>query len=99
MTTGNANSGTATVEVYDPNGNLLVSLCAETSWHEIRALIDYGIWCVPSAPNPVYSRINVIQRSHPESIRTAERDKPRFAISRHASLCGGFLFHAALTAL
>src|SRR5256885_14377043 len=30
-TTGNANSGTATVEVYDPNGNLLVSLCAETS--------------------------------------------------------------------
>ena len=29
--TGNANSGTATVEVYDPNGNLLVSLCAETS--------------------------------------------------------------------
>src|SRR5947207_12785688 len=27
--TGNANSGTATVEVYDPNGNLLVSLCAE----------------------------------------------------------------------
>jgi hypothetical protein len=28
---GNANSGTATVEVYDPNGNLLVSLCAETS--------------------------------------------------------------------
>src|SRR6266567_3845044 len=30
-TTGNANSGTATVEVYDPNGNLLVSLCAETT--------------------------------------------------------------------
>ena len=29
--TGNANSGTATVEVYDTNGNLLVSLCAETS--------------------------------------------------------------------
>ena len=29
--TGNANSGTATVEVYDPNGNLLVSLCAETT--------------------------------------------------------------------
>ncbi|HEY4273639.1 MAG TPA: hypothetical protein VGM65_16685 [Candidatus Udaeobacter sp.] len=29
--TGNANSGTATVEVYDPNGNLLVSLCAETA--------------------------------------------------------------------
>jgi len=29
--TGNANSGTATVEVYDANGNLLVSLCAETS--------------------------------------------------------------------
>ena len=29
--TGNANSGTATVEVYYPNGNLLVSLCAETS--------------------------------------------------------------------
>src|SRR5437667_10176105 len=30
-TTGNANSGTATVEVYDPNGVLLVSLCAETA--------------------------------------------------------------------
>ena len=29
--TGNANAGTATVEVYDTNGNLLVSLCAETS--------------------------------------------------------------------
>ena len=29
--TGNANSGTATVEVYDPNGVLLVSLCAETA--------------------------------------------------------------------
>src|SRR6266566_8285903 len=29
--TGNANSGTATVKVYDPNGNLLVSLCAETA--------------------------------------------------------------------
>src|SRR5438046_4083704 len=29
--TGNANSGTATVEVYDTNGNLLVSLCAETA--------------------------------------------------------------------
>jgi hypothetical protein len=28
--TGNANSGPATVEVYDPNGNLLASLCAET---------------------------------------------------------------------
>jgi hypothetical protein len=28
--TGDANSGPATVEVYDPNGNLLVSLCAET---------------------------------------------------------------------
>jgi hypothetical protein len=27
---GNANSGPATVEVYDPNGNLLASLCAET---------------------------------------------------------------------
>jgi hypothetical protein len=29
--TGNANSGTATVEVYDTNGNLLVSLCADTT--------------------------------------------------------------------
>ena len=29
--TGNANSGTATVKVYDPNGNLLVTLCAETA--------------------------------------------------------------------
>src|SRR5213596_3915723 len=29
--TGNANSCTATVEVYDPNGVLLVSLCAETA--------------------------------------------------------------------
>ncbi len=29
--TGNANSGTATVKVYDPNGVLLVSLCAETA--------------------------------------------------------------------
>ncbi len=29
--TGNGNSGTATVEVYDANGNLLVSLCAETT--------------------------------------------------------------------
>jgi len=28
--TGNANSGPATVQVYDPNGNLLASLCAET---------------------------------------------------------------------
>jgi Tfp pilus assembly protein PilF len=27
--TGNANSGPATVQVYDPNGNLLVSLCAD----------------------------------------------------------------------
>ncbi|HEU0273039.1 MAG TPA: hypothetical protein VFQ83_00745 [Candidatus Udaeobacter sp.] len=29
--TRNANSGTATVKVYDPNGNLLLSLCAETN--------------------------------------------------------------------
>ena len=29
--TGDANTGSATVEVYDPNGNLLVSLCAETA--------------------------------------------------------------------
>jgi hypothetical protein len=28
--TGDANTGSATVEVYDPNGALLVSLCAET---------------------------------------------------------------------
>src|SRR6266487_5747101 len=21
-------------------------------WHEIQALTDHGIWCVPSAPNP-----------------------------------------------
>jgi hypothetical protein len=28
--TGDANSGPATVEVYDPNGNLVASLCAET---------------------------------------------------------------------
>jgi hypothetical protein len=28
--TGNANSGPATVEVYDPNGNLLATRCAET---------------------------------------------------------------------
>jgi hypothetical protein len=27
--TGNATAGPATVQVYDPNGNLLVSLCAE----------------------------------------------------------------------
>jgi hypothetical protein len=27
--TGNANAGPATVEVYDPNGALVVSLCAE----------------------------------------------------------------------
>jgi hypothetical protein len=27
---GDANSGPATVEVYDPNGVLLTSLCAET---------------------------------------------------------------------
>ena len=27
--TGNANSGTATVKVYDPNGVLLVTLCAD----------------------------------------------------------------------
>jgi hypothetical protein len=29
--TGNANRGSATVKVYDPNGVLLVSLCAETA--------------------------------------------------------------------
>ena len=29
--TGNANTGSATVKVYDPNGVLLVSLCAETA--------------------------------------------------------------------
>src|SRR6266480_1569769 len=29
--TGKANTGSATVKVYDPNGNLLVSLCAETA--------------------------------------------------------------------
>jgi hypothetical protein len=29
--TGDANTGSATVKVYDPNGVLLVSLCAETS--------------------------------------------------------------------
>jgi hypothetical protein len=29
--TGNANGGSATVKVYDPNGVLLVSLCAETA--------------------------------------------------------------------
>ena len=29
--TGNANTGPATVEVYDPNGVLLVTLCAETT--------------------------------------------------------------------
>jgi hypothetical protein len=28
--TGNTNAGPATVQVYDPNGNLLASLCAET---------------------------------------------------------------------
>ena len=28
--TGDANTGSAKVKVYDPNGNLLVSLCAET---------------------------------------------------------------------
>ena len=28
--TGNTRSGPATVEVYDTNGNLLVTLCAET---------------------------------------------------------------------
>jgi hypothetical protein len=27
--TGNANSGPATVQVYDPNGVLLVTLCAD----------------------------------------------------------------------
>jgi hypothetical protein len=27
---GNANSGPATVEIYDPNGNLLATRCAET---------------------------------------------------------------------
>ena len=29
--TGNANSGTATVQVYDPNGNLLATLCADAA--------------------------------------------------------------------
>jgi hypothetical protein len=29
--TGNANAGPATVQVYDPNGNLLVSLCADAA--------------------------------------------------------------------
>jgi hypothetical protein len=29
--TGNANAGSATVKVYDPNGNLLVTLCADTA--------------------------------------------------------------------
>jgi hypothetical protein len=29
--TGDANTGSATVKVYDPNGVLLVSLCAETA--------------------------------------------------------------------
>src|ERR1044071_9492615 len=29
--TGDANVGTATVKVYDPNGNLLVTLCADTA--------------------------------------------------------------------
>jgi hypothetical protein len=29
--TGDANTGSATVDVYDPNGVLLVSLCAETT--------------------------------------------------------------------
>lgn len=29
--TGDANTGSATVEVYDPNGVLVVSLCAETA--------------------------------------------------------------------
>ena len=29
--TGDANTGSATVEVYDPNGVLLVTLCAETA--------------------------------------------------------------------
>jgi hypothetical protein len=29
--TGNANTGSATVRVYDPNGVLLVTLCAETA--------------------------------------------------------------------
>ena len=28
--TGNANSGPATVQVYDPNGNLLATVCADT---------------------------------------------------------------------
>ena len=28
---GDANAGSATVKVYDPNGNLLVTLCAETA--------------------------------------------------------------------
>jgi hypothetical protein len=29
--TGDANAGSATVKVYDPNGNLLVTLCADVS--------------------------------------------------------------------
>ena len=29
--TGNANSGPATVEVYDPNGDLVASLCADAA--------------------------------------------------------------------
>ena len=29
--TGNANGGPATVQVYDPNGNLLASLCADAA--------------------------------------------------------------------
>ena len=29
--TGNANSGTATVQVYDPNGNLLATVCADAA--------------------------------------------------------------------
>src|SRR6266550_4306788 len=29
--TGNTNAGSATVKVYDPNGNLLATLCAETA--------------------------------------------------------------------
>jgi len=29
--TGNANAGTATIQVYDPNGNLIATACAEVS--------------------------------------------------------------------
>ena len=38
--TGNANSGPATVEIYNPNGVLVASLYGR---YEIRALTDLGI--------------------------------------------------------